>query len=211
MKTNHRSNKPRRDKSQTEQTVRIIAGEWRGRRITFPSLAGLRPSTDRVRETLFNWLMYDTAGARCLDLFCGSGVLGLEALSRGAQSLVSVDRSVEVARQLSTNANLLKTSSVQVIQSDVLTWLNRPGEHAPFDLVFLDPPFRQSLLEPCLQALVDHRWLSDQALIYVECEKELGPIDVPSTLHLLKEKGAGQVIYRLYRAQVPSQSTGQSV
>lgn len=181
-----------------EQSVRIIAGEWRGRRVAFPSVEGLRPSTDRVRETLFNWLMFHTTGARCLDLFCGSGVLGLEALSRGASSLVAVDTSGEVVKQLKENLRILKSDQAQVWHMDALACLDQLSPELPFDLVFIDPPFRKGLLGAVLERLIQRNLLADRARVYVECEKELSNLALPCGLVKIKEQVAGQVAYRLF-------------
>lgn len=180
--------------------LRIIGGEWRSRRLAFPDVPGLRPTTDRVRETLFNWLQPVIAGARCLDLFAGSGALGLEALSRGAAEAVFVDRDPKVTRALEENLNLLGADNGRVVGSDVLTYLRGGGR--PFDVVFLDPPFRQSLLEPSLRLLTDGGWLGPGARVYLETEGEAGDPPLPAGWELLKAKRAGQVGYFL--AAVPS-------
>ncbi|PID43726.1 MAG: 16S rRNA (guanine(966)-N(2))-methyltransferase RsmD [Proteobacteria bacterium] len=177
--------------------VRIIGGQWRSRKVPFPDVSGLRPSTDRVRETLFNWLMHSTCGANCLDLFCGSGVLGLEALSRGAARLTALDTNAQVVARLKDNLALLQCDRAQVLQADALQWLASQSEPKPFDLVFLDPPFRQSLLHQSIRLLCDTRLLADGAKVYVECERELN-VQLPAHWKKLKEKQAGQLSYRLY-------------
>ena len=120
--------------------IRIIGGQWRGRKLPVPESAGLRPTTDRVRETLFNWLAADLPQARCLDCFAGSGALGIEALSRYAGHVTLVELEPQVARQLTGNLRTLNSSAGQVIQADTLRWLGTPGQ--PYDIVFIDPPFR---------------------------------------------------------------------
>ena len=183
--------------------IRIIGGQWRGRKLPVPDSAGLRPTTDRVRETLFNWLAPDIQQARCLDCFAGSGALGLEALSRYAASATLLELEKAVAQQLTQNLQTLKATHAQVVQTNTLSWLAQPGE--PYDIVFIDPPFRKGLLEQTLQLLEDHRWLADGALIYVESEVENGTPPVPVNWQLHREKIAGQVAYRLYRREGASQ------
>jgi 16S rRNA (guanine966-N2)-methyltransferase len=174
--------------------VRIIAGTWRGRRLSFAPLPGLRPTPDRVRETLFNWLAPVIHGARCLDLYAGSGALGLEAASRGARQVVLVDNDPQVAATLERQRGILGAHQVRVVRADVLQWL--AGSASPFDIVFLDPPFRRQMLLPCIQELENHGWLSDKARVYIEAEKGLVP-ELPENWELLRSKVAGQVGYHL--------------
>jgi 16S rRNA (guanine966-N2)-methyltransferase len=177
--------------------LRIIGGEWRGRKLGFPDVEGLRPTTDRVRETLFNWLQPLIQGARCLDLFAGSGALGLEALSRGAASVSFVDSDRQAVQSLRDNLSLLKEQRGSVLQSDALTLLHNGAPEKPFDLVFLDPPFRKALLQPCLALLCQEGWLSADARIYLEQETELGEPALPPGWEMVRCKKAGQVIYGL--------------
>lgn len=176
--------------------IRIIGGQWRGRKLPVPDSPGLRPTTDRVRETLFNWLAPSMVNARCLDCFAGSGALGLEALSRyaGATTLIEMERSV--AQQLQQNMATLKAANAKVINTNTLTFLNQTG--TPHDIVFVDPPFRKGLLDETLRLLEVNGWLADDALIYVESEVENGLPQVPVHWDLHREKVAGQVAYRLY-------------
>jgi 16S rRNA (guanine966-N2)-methyltransferase len=176
--------------------VRIIAGIWRGRRLAFAPVPGLRPTPGRVRETLFNWLAPVIRGARCLDLYAGSGALGLEAASRGAAEVVLVDSDPRVVDTIARQVILLGADQVGVIQAEVLQWLS--GSSRPFDIVFLDPPFRRQLLSPCIHRLESGGWLADQALIYIEAEKGLVP-ELPQNWELLRSKQAGQVGYHLAR------------
>ncbi len=187
MKTPHRAGSGQ---------IRIIGGQWRGRKLPVPDSPGLRPTTDRVRETLFNWLAPSMAGSRCLDCFAGSGALGLEALSRYAASATLLEMDKAVARQLQSNLTTLKASQGQVINTNSLTWLAGAGE--PFDIVFIDPPFRKGLLDQTLSLLETQGWLADEALIYIESEVENGMPPVPANWALHREKVAGQVAYRLY-------------
>ena len=179
--------------------LRIISGQWRGRKLPFPDGEGLRPTGDRMRETLFNWLSFDLYGRRVLDLFAGSGALGLEALSRGAASAVFLDNHPGVVQQIRQNLAALDCDSGQVFRADALSWL--PEQQDVYDLVFLDPPFGKGLLLPVCQALVQHGRLAENALVYVESERGFDFSGLPSRWSLQKEKQAGQVICRLYRVE----------
>lgn len=179
--------------------IRIIGGQWRGRKLPVPDSAGLRPTTDRVRETLFNWLAPDIRQARCLDCFAGSGALGLEALSRYAASATLLELERPVAQQLEKNLRTLGASQARVIQTHTLNWLAQTGE--PYNVVFIDPPFRKGLLQETVTLLEQNGWLAADALIYVESEVEHGAPPVPANWHLYREKVAGQVAYRLYHRQ----------
>ncbi|EOC0059799.1 16S rRNA (guanine(966)-N(2))-methyltransferase [Cronobacter turicensis] len=176
--------------------IRIIGGQWRGRKLPVPDSPGLRPTTDRLRETLFNWLAPYLVGARCLDCFAGSGALGLEALSRYAADATLLEMERGVAQQLQKNLATLKSSAAKVVNTNTLNFLSQNGE--PHDIVFVDPPFRKGLLEETLNLLETRGWLAPQALIYVESEVENGLPPVPASWQLHREKVAGQVAYRLY-------------
>ncbi|HWP94892.1 MAG TPA: 16S rRNA (guanine(966)-N(2))-methyltransferase RsmD [Gammaproteobacteria bacterium] len=175
---------------------RIIAGAWRGRRFEFPDLPGIRPSPDRVRETLFNWLQPVLAGARCLDLFAGSGALGLEALSRGAAEVVFVDREAPaldaIRRHLAAAGAAEKAI---VIQADALAFLSASAR--PFDVVFLDPPFASDLLARAMPALEAGGWLAEGGYVYLECPARAGTPAVPLGWRLIRSKRAGNVGYHL--------------
>jgi 16S rRNA (guanine966-N2)-methyltransferase len=184
--------------------LRIIGGQWRGRKLRFPALPGLRPSPDRVRETLFNWLMPELSGARCLDLFAGSGALGLEALSRGAADCWFIDNSSPASRQIQAHLTTLQCSAGHVITHDARAWLatkstTTSAATPPFHIVFLDPPFRQGWLNECCALLERGGWLTDHALIYIECGADEQPPLPPSNWLLHRDKRAGQVAYRLFR------------
>lgn len=176
-------------------TLRIIGGRHRGRRLHFAPLPGLRPTPDRVRETLFNWLAPVIEGARCLDLFAGSGALGLEALSRGAAPVVFVDAAPRAVAAIAGHLDTLGATEGRVVRADALAFLRGPAE--AFDVVFLDPPFGQGLLAPCLRLLAGAGWLAPGARVYVEAERELGEVALPPGWHWHREKVAGQVAYRL--------------
>lgn len=177
--------------------IRIIAGKHRGRKLPVLMAEGLRPTTDRVKETVFNWLMPYIPQANCLDCFAGSGGLGFEALSRGAKSVILVELNKAAAKQLQTNKDLLKASELNVINSDALTVITQATQM--FDVVFIDPPFRKNLVEQTANALNQNK-LAENAMIYVEMEVE-SQQQLPSNWQLLKEKKAGQVIYQLYQFQ----------
>ena len=188
--------------------LRIIAGQWRGRRLEFPDLPGLRPTPDRVRETLFNWLAPVLPGARCLDLFAGSGALGIEALSRGAAEVTFVERQPLVVRALRENLARLKAENARVEMSDALAWLRQPA--TPFEIVLLDPPFEQGLLKPVCALLEQHGWLADAAWIYLEAEAELERWPLPAHWTIHREKIAGAVAYRLVRREVSALASQRS-
>ncbi len=174
--------------------LRIIGGRWRGRKIQFPAVPGIRPSPDRVRETLFNWLQFHIAGRRCLDLFAGSGALGLEALSREAAEVCWVDNEAAVEKYLRQTLATLGGAG-RVVRADVVEWLaTSPSQ--PFDVVFCDPPFHRQLAQPVMEALTAGGWLVPGGRLYLETEKEW-PAEFPPGWEVLKEKQAGQVAYRL--------------
>lgn len=181
----------------TAQThVRIIAGRWRGRKLPVANVEGLRPTGDRIRETLFNWLMGDIAGARVLDLFSGAGSLGLESLSRGASELSMVERHPHAAKQLRENLKTLGAESARVIESDAINWLEQNAAQ-PYDLVFIDPPFSQDLWQASFDKLEAGGYLHSGSAIYVECERN-HPLSTPPNWHLHRDKNAGNVSFRLY-------------
>ena len=177
--------------------LRIIAGTWRGRKLAFADSNGVRPTPDRVRETLFNWLSPVIHGARCLDLFAGSGALGFEAASRGAADVVLVDHDAAVVRMLKSQVERLAAENIRVVEMDAGNFLRH--EPQSFDVIFLDPPFRENRLAACLDLLVQGGWLAANALIYIEAEKTLGEIALPAGWELFRSKMAGQVGYHLAR------------
>ena len=198
---NHPAKQQRKSQTETDSFVRVIGGEWRSRKLVFPESEGLRPTPDRVRETLFNWLQGYTAGARCLDLFSGSGALSFEALSRGAAHATLIDASGKVCQFLKENLHTLKAQNAEVLQLDAANWLSQQALTGtpPFDLVFLDPPFNKGFLEPTCRMLEENQILADGAMVYIESETTLGVPQVPENWSLHREKQAGQVSYRLYK------------
>ncbi|GAB2906911.1 16S rRNA (guanine(966)-N(2))-methyltransferase RsmD [Rheinheimera gaetbuli] len=184
--------------SGTPGEVRIISGSWRGSKLAVLDAEGLRPTTDRVKETLFNWLMHDINGAEVLDCFAGSGSLGFEALSRYASHCTLLEHDKAAAAQLRQNQQKLGCSTAEVINTDSLNWLKQAANRQ-YNVVFIDPPFRKDLALPCCQLLEQQQWLATTALIYLETEKELDVTALPENWRLLKEKVAGQLAYRLYQ------------
>jgi len=176
--------------------LRIVAGEWRGRRLAVPSAPGLRPTPDRVRETLFNWLQGIVPGARCLDLFAGAGGLGFEAASRGAARVVMVEAAPRVAAHLREQVQLLGAADrVEVIAADALAYLARCDEG--FDLVFLDPPFHSDLLSMALAGLARGRCLRPGARGYVEYAASGQPPALPEGWRIAREGRAGDSAHLL--------------
>lgn len=186
----------RRGPALPRNAVRIIAGHWRSRRLEFPDHPALRPTPDRVRETVFNWLAPQLPGARCLDLFAGSGAFGFEALSRGAARAVLVERDAATVTALRANRARLAADAAEVVETDALGYLTGPAE--PFDIVFLDPPYASGLLAPCLDRLAAGGWLRPGAQVYIEARDGALP-PLPPGWRLVRSKTAGQVGYHLAR------------
>ncbi|MFV8836216.1 16S rRNA (guanine(966)-N(2))-methyltransferase RsmD [Aquisalimonas sp.] len=179
--------------------LRIIGGEWRGRRLRFAGGAGLRPTADRNRETLFNWLQPVLPGSRCLDVFAGSGALGFEAASRGAAEVVLVERDRRALAALRENVRLLAADDrVSVHGGDALSLLSG-GTARPFDIIFLDPPFREALLQPACQALATGNWSHADTRIYMEHARQQAPA-LPPHWQVLRERTAGDVRFVLLQA-----------
>lgn len=177
--------------------LRIIGGEWRSRQFSFPMAQGLRPTPNRVRETLFNWLAPYVEGAHALDCFTGSGALFLEALSRGASSALALDSNSDAVASLRQILATLKCSNGQVLQANALQYLeSQPA--TPYDLLFLDPPFSQDLLAPACALLEEKGWLARDAWIYTESETAPSTLGMPGNWRLHREQKAGQVYYALW-------------
>jgi len=185
--------------------VRIIGGQWRSRQIRFPDFPGLRPTGDRLRETLFNWLAPDLEGSTCLDAFAGSGALGLEALSRGARRCLLLENHPSTLASLRANIRLLRAGAASVLPADSPAWLaTKKGPYSDwqFDIVFLDPPFASAVLEQTCEVLETNDWLAVNAQIYVETAAGRQAA-VPASWSLLRQKLTGDVCARLYRRQDP--------
>lgn len=179
--------------------VRIIGGEHRGRKLGFVPVGGLRPTPDRVRETLFNWLRDDVAGASCLDLFAGSGALGFEALSRGAAGLTAIEQSKLAFQRLKDNADLLRVAErTSLLHADALKVIQSTPS-CPFDIVFVDPPFADRRLERICSLLEDAGWVGEGGLVYLEQDANADWPVLPVTWRLLREGRAGQSAQRLLR------------
>ena len=178
-----------------EQALRIIAGEHRGRKLTFTQAEGLRPTPDRIRETLFNWLQPVITGARCLDMFAGSGLLGIEALSRGAGEVVFMEKQKQTFAKLQSNVNRLELQNALLLYGDALTLISTL-DHS-FDIVFLDPPFHQGLLLQAMQQLADCGLLKSAARVYLESEVAITEKSLPDGWEIIRAKKAGQVFYHL--------------
>jgi 16S rRNA (guanine966-N2)-methyltransferase len=168
----------------SEGKIRIIGGFWRGRKLLVPDVIGLRPTPDRLRETLFNWLMPYINDAACLDLFAGSGALGFEAISRGAQSSVLIEENNLVAQHLQQQLQNFPSAPIKVIHQDAFLFLKQSP--TPFDIIFLDPPFYKNLLNPAIE-LLQKGWLAPRALIYIEIEKA-GNFQIPTRWELLRQQ-----------------------
>ncbi|MDH3688423.1 MAG: 16S rRNA (guanine(966)-N(2))-methyltransferase RsmD [Gammaproteobacteria bacterium] len=179
----------------TRNSLRIIGGEWRGRRLPLAPVRGLRPTPDRVRETLFNWLLPWIADRSCLDLFAGSGALGFEALSRGATKVLMVEQSREAVAMLERNRSELAAENLTISRCDAVAFLRQTNEK--FDLVFLDPPFMQGYVQRCCKFLQDKRMLEPGALLYLEAERSLDPLPIPHEWRLARSQTAGNVGYHL--------------
>jgi len=176
-------------------TVRIIAGRWRRRRLRVVERAGVRPTPDRVRETLFNWLGERMEGARCLDLYAGSGALGFEAASRGAHQVVMVERDALVVTCLREQALQLGGGGISVIQADAIPWLDHIAE--PFDIVFLDPPYGGAPLGELCARLERGAYLCPEAVVYLESDQSLDDLGLSDAWRILRSARAGRVKYHL--------------
>lgn len=184
--------------------VRIIAGKWRGRKLRFPAVSQLRPTTDRTRETLFNWLAPYLTGARCLDPFAGSGALGFEALSRGADFVLFLDKNLKIIDYLKSQLALLGAVNAQAYLAKFpsAAYDIHKRDSAPFEIVFLDPPFHEDLLIPSCLWLEEQQWLTDNALIYLETELPEQLLTLPKNWKVIRAKSAGQVKYYLVQRQL---------
>ncbi len=175
--------------------LRIVAGNWRSRLLDIADVPGLRPTSERIRETLFNWLASKIAGARCLDLFAGTGALGLEALSRGAAEALFVEKSRAAVQTLRSNIELLGADTATVHNADAREFLR--GETGEFDVVFLDPPFAADMLDDLCRLLDEVSILADGALIYIEEDRARPEAKLPADWQIVKSNSAGNVRYSL--------------
>lgn len=187
-----------------EGKLRIIGGRWRSRQLAIVDLPGLRPTTDRVREVLFNWLQADIPGAHCLDLFAGSGALGFEAASRGAAHVTMLELQTDAYKKICDNKRILAADNIQCVQQDAITWLTQAGlnsaekvEQKGFDLVFLDPPYASNLLPPACALLEQSQLLAADAKIYIEHPAQQALPELPANWQIIRGKKAGQIGYYL--------------
>ena len=186
-------NKAPKKATTADNTLRIIGGEWRSRKLQFPDANGLRPTSGKIRETLFNWLGHKVLGANVLDMFAGSGALGFEALSRGAASVALVEKDRKVAEQLKQNCQILQTTNAQVINADTIAWSLDAKQS--FDLVFVDPPFAADLAQRCLE-VCQSSLVGLDGLVYLEIAKDQ-QVDIPEEFEVIKDKSSGNVRYQL--------------
>jgi len=185
-------------------SIRIIGGEFRGRRLSFPDVPGLRPTADRLRETLFNWLQGSIEGATCLDLFAGSGALGLEALSRGVQLVRFVDQSRLVIRQLERNLKLLQAQErAQLLAADGMRLIGKAADQQ-YDIVFLDPPFARDWLARASRYLELNDWLKPGSWIYLEQDSHRDWPQLPENWRIHRQARAGQAACMLLRRDIIS-------
>ncbi|MFW2371562.1 MAG: 16S rRNA (guanine(966)-N(2))-methyltransferase RsmD [Gammaproteobacteria bacterium] len=180
--------------------LRIIGGRWRSRMLPVIEQPGLRPTPDRVRETLFNWLQAEIPGSRCLDLFTGSGALGFEAASRGAEQVTLLENQPATCHILSENIKTLSANNIELLQQDALVWLNNSGQ--TYHVVFVDPPYDSDFLAEICQKLEINHWLSDRAFIYIELSSEQELPELPPNWQIIRGKKAGQVGYYLAQREV---------
>jgi 16S rRNA (guanine966-N2)-methyltransferase len=180
-----------------KQQIRIIAGKWRSRQIRFPEVSGLRPTGDRIRETLFNWLAPEIHGARCLDLFSGSGAFCFEALSRGAAYCLALEKHPQAIACLTENKSLLDASELVIAQQDTLKYLRQRADK-PFDIIFVDPPFDLNLINEVCSLLEENGWVSDGGMIYCELPSQQNNFAPPGNWQVSRNKVASGVKYTLF-------------
>ena len=183
-----------------QNSFKIISGYFRGRKFSFPEVEGLRPTSGKIRETLFNWLQFDIINKTALDPFAGSGALSLEAISRGAKKVYIIEKNRKVCEKLKTNFNFLDRDQYTIINDDAITHLSKPSNHS-FDLVFLDPPFAKNLLLQTIEKLSKNNYINSQSQIYIESEYKLTEENLSSLINyhfkINKQKKSGNVHYCL--------------
>ena len=179
--------------------VRIISGKYKSRKITFPDRPEMRPTGNRIRESLFNWIQADIFDSRCLDLFSGSGALGIEALSRGAKMTTFIESDFETANCLEETLQTLNAENGIVVKADAINWLESQKNIEPFGFVFLDPPFKKNLLLDCISLLESNRIIANNGNIYIETEMSVDQRKLPLSWRLKQKKQAGRVSYCLYQ------------
>jgi len=187
----------KQNKNNRPSEVRIIAGQWRGRKISFTEVDGLRPTSDRIRETLFNWLQDDVGQSSCLDLFAGSGALGFEAASRGAESVSLVEANRGVVKQLEATSQQLNAASCQIHNISAIDFLDNATQQ--YDIVFIDPPYIAAMWSQIAEKMVEKAILSDNAYVYLEYPSNIDLPVLPTHWRLIKDKKAGAVRYCLFQ------------
>lgn len=195
---NNKNARSKEKRTGSSGEIRIIAGTWRGRKLPVLTRSGLRPTTDRIKETVFNWLAPYVPSAVCLDCYAGSGALAFEAVSRGANAATLLEKNHTVYLQLTANRNKLNASTLTLIHADTLDYL-QSATPSPFDIAFVDPPFDENLVPETAALLEEKGWLSNTALIYIETRCSQDPLSLPVNWYPYREKKAGQVCYRLYQ------------
>lgn len=178
-----------------QSSIRIIGGKWRSRKVSFMANDELRPTPDRVRETLFNWIAPYIVGAKCLDLYAGSGVLGFEALSRGAASVVALETDRDCCEQIQKNKTVLQADNMEIYNKSALDWLQTSRFSA--DIIFVDPPYKQQILFKTLELLSEHNWVAPEGLVYFEQDKPLDETLLPKQWSIWRSSKAGKVYYYL--------------
>lgn len=206
QRSKNKSSQFHQAKPAKKSQLRIIGGQWRGRKLNIADVEGLRPSGDRIRETLFNWLAAEIPDAHCLDCFAGTGALGLESLSRGAASVELVEKHPIAATSIAEHLKTLDAHRGKLITQDCLQWLEhstatgKPTENQPIDIAFIDPPFSANLWDSTISALENSQRLADNAIIYIESPKDT-PLTIPAHWVLHREKYTGQICFRLFIRQ----------
>lgn len=184
--------------SKKESSIRVISGKFRSRKIVFPSDLSIRPTGARIRESLFNWLQADIVGANCLDLFAGSGALGIESLSRGAKGVTFVEADPKAALALTGNLEDLGGPNAVVHPINAISWLGEYKSTEQFDIVYLDPSFEQNILSKCYILLEEANILKDSCIIYIESGKAVEKTNVPANWLLQRSEKVGAVYFYLY-------------
>ena len=182
-----------------ENSVRIISGKYKSRKITFPGQTDVRPTGNRIRESLFNWIQLEICNSRCLDLFAGSGALGIEALSRGAAIATFIELNRDAAFYIKKNLDSLGATNGNLIVAEAISWLKCSKDIEPFNIVFLDPPFKANLILGCFHLLESNHMIADNGSIYIETETEFSEETLPKSWRLTHKKQAGKVSYYLYK------------
>ena len=191
-------NNPTFLQNKSNNQVRINGGSLRGQKIIFSNTTGLRPTGNRIKETLFNWISQHVQNSNCLDLFSGSGSLGIESVSHGARSVTMIEKDYFAFLAIKNSCSRLNIKNATIIEADAVKWSSEESNKTTFDLVFLDPPFMSDLVPVCCEILEKNKLLSSPCYIYVETTKKKKGLCVPENWILLKDKVTGQVAYKLY-------------